>query len=94
MVNTSYSARAYALANKGHDTRALQAYLGVRNIQLTVRYTEFAPAIFAQAVGNVGGEMGLSDTFQGPSAELENHRNGVTTRFLLELTRTGRGLRI
>jgi len=24
----------YALANKGHDTRALQAYLGHRNIQL------------------------------------------------------------
>jgi integrase len=32
----------YALANKGHDTRALQAYLGHRNIQHTVRYTELA----------------------------------------------------
>ena len=30
----------FALANKGHDTRALQAYLGHRNIQHTVRYTE------------------------------------------------------
>jgi type 1 fimbriae regulatory protein FimB/type 1 fimbriae regulatory protein FimE len=30
----------YALANAGHDTRALQAYLGHRNIQHTVRYTE------------------------------------------------------
>src|SRR5665213_2811659 len=29
----------YALAAKGHDTRALQAYLGHRNIQHTVRYT-------------------------------------------------------
>jgi integrase len=28
----------YALANKGHDTRALQAYLGHRNIAHTVRY--------------------------------------------------------
>lgn len=28
----------YSLANKGHDTRALQAYLGHRNIQHTVRY--------------------------------------------------------
>ncbi|MFL5240379.1 MAG: tyrosine-type recombinase/integrase [Rhizomicrobium sp.] len=34
----------YALANKGHDTRALQAYLGHRNIQHTVRYTELAPS--------------------------------------------------
>jgi integrase len=30
----------FALANKGHDTSALQAYLGHRNIQHTVRYTE------------------------------------------------------
>lgn len=36
----------YALANKGHDTRALQAYLGHRNIQHTVRYTELAPTRF------------------------------------------------
>lgn len=32
----------YALANKGHDTRALQAYLGHRNIRRTVRYTELS----------------------------------------------------
>jgi site-specific recombinase XerD len=31
-----------ALANAGHDTRALQAYLGHKNIQHTVRYSELA----------------------------------------------------
>ena len=36
----------FALASKGHDTRALQAYLGHRNIQHTVRYTELAPERF------------------------------------------------
>ena len=36
----------YALANKGHDTRALQVYLGHRNIQHTVRYTELSPTRF------------------------------------------------
>src|SRR5262245_21658105 len=36
----------YALANKGHDTRALQAYLGHRNIQHTVRYTKLSPTRF------------------------------------------------
>jgi site-specific recombinase XerD len=36
----------YALANKGRDTRALQAYLGHRNIQHTVRYTELSPTRF------------------------------------------------
>ena len=32
----------YRLANDGHDTRALQHYLGHKNIQHTVRYTELA----------------------------------------------------
>jgi type 1 fimbriae regulatory protein FimB/type 1 fimbriae regulatory protein FimE len=36
----------YKLANEGHDTRALQQYLGHRNIQHTVRYTELAPDRF------------------------------------------------
>jgi type 1 fimbriae regulatory protein FimB/type 1 fimbriae regulatory protein FimE len=36
----------YALANRGHDTRALQAYLGHKSIQHTVRYTELSPTRF------------------------------------------------
>ena len=39
-------ATGYALANKGTDTRTLQAYLGHRSIQSTVRYTELAPNRF------------------------------------------------
>src|ERR1700693_4105906 len=34
------------LANKGHDTRSLQAYLGHKNIQHTVKYTELSPDRF------------------------------------------------
>jgi len=36
----------FKLANDGHDTRALQLWLGHRNIQHTVRYTELSPARF------------------------------------------------
>ena len=36
----------FKLANDGHDTRALQHYLGHKNIQRTVRYTELAPDRF------------------------------------------------
>ena len=36
----------YKLANDGHDTRAIQHYLGHKNIQHTVRYTEQAPNRF------------------------------------------------
>jgi site-specific recombinase XerD len=36
----------FALANAGHDTRALQAWLRHKNIQHTVRYTELAPDRF------------------------------------------------
>ena len=34
------------LANKGQDMRSLQAYLGHKNIQHAVRYTERAPDRF------------------------------------------------
>lgn len=36
----------YKLANDGVDTRALQHYLGHRNIQHTTRYTELSPQRF------------------------------------------------
>ncbi|MFY9769411.1 MAG: tyrosine-type recombinase/integrase [Xanthobacteraceae bacterium] len=36
----------YKLANDGVDTRSLQAYLGHKNIQHTVKYTELAPTRF------------------------------------------------
>ncbi len=36
----------FKLANDGHDTRAVQHYLGHRNIQHTVRYTELAASRF------------------------------------------------
>jgi hypothetical protein len=32
-----------ALANAEHDARSIQAWLGHRNMQHTVRYTELAP---------------------------------------------------
>ena len=37
---------AFALANKGHDTRPVQAYLGHKNIQHAVRYTRLTPDRF------------------------------------------------
>jgi site-specific recombinase XerD len=36
----------FKLANDGHNTRSLQAYLGHKNIQHTVRYTELSPTRF------------------------------------------------
>ena len=36
----------YYRANKNFDTRTVQAYLGHRSIQHTVRYTELAPGRF------------------------------------------------
>lgn len=36
----------YALANRGMDTRSLQAYLGHASISHTVRYTEMSPTRF------------------------------------------------
>jgi type 1 fimbriae regulatory protein FimB/type 1 fimbriae regulatory protein FimE len=39
-------ATGFVLANRGTDTRTLQAYLGHRSVQSTVRYTELAPSRF------------------------------------------------
>jgi integrase len=36
----------FYLASRGHDTRAIQAYLGHKNIQHTVRYTELSSERF------------------------------------------------
>jgi type 1 fimbriae regulatory protein FimB/type 1 fimbriae regulatory protein FimE len=38
----------YKLATVGHDARAIQAYLGHRNIQNTTRYTALAPHRFKE----------------------------------------------
>ena len=39
-------ATGFKLANDGHDTRAIQHYLGHKNIQHTVRYTELTTKRF------------------------------------------------
>jgi site-specific recombinase XerD len=40
----------YALANKGHDTRAIQGWLGHRSITSTAVYTALAPNRTVSAV--------------------------------------------
>ncbi|MES9902819.1 MAG: tyrosine-type recombinase/integrase [Sedimenticola sp.] len=42
----------FKLANDGQDTRAIQHYLGHKNIQHTVRYTELAPGRFKDFWGD------------------------------------------
>ncbi len=39
-------AAGYKVAGDGHDTRSIQGYLGHKNIQHTVRYTELSPTKF------------------------------------------------
>ncbi len=50
-ANMLRHACGYKLANDGHDTRAIQAYLGHRNIQNTTRYTALAPSRFKEFFG-------------------------------------------
>ena len=58
----------YALANKGYDTRGLQAYLAHRYIQHTVRYTELSSERFTGGgkteVANSKPEFGGFGTFR------------------------------
>jgi type 1 fimbriae regulatory protein FimB/type 1 fimbriae regulatory protein FimE len=41
-----HHATGFKLANDGHDTQAIQHYLGPKNIQHTVRYTELSTQRF------------------------------------------------
>jgi site-specific recombinase XerD len=45
------TSKDYALANKGLDTRTLQAYLGHRSINSTTRYAALAPGRFKNIWG-------------------------------------------
>jgi hypothetical protein len=45
----------FKLANDGHDTRAIQAYLGHRSIMSTVRYTALTP-IVSKISGGINNE--------------------------------------
>ena len=47
----------FALANRGVESRSLQAYLGHRNIQNTVRYTNLAPGRFKRIFGRTEREV-------------------------------------
>jgi hypothetical protein len=70
------------LANDGHDTRAIQAYLGHRNIQNTTRYTALAPHRFKEFFEiNLPGppRTGPSDAFErsGPGVERDSHTESL-----------------
>ena len=45
-MQSTHGRSTYALANKGHDTRAIQRWLGRRSITSTAVYTALAPNRF------------------------------------------------
>jgi Phage integrase family/ABC transporter substrate binding protein len=62
----------YALANAGHDTRALQAWLGHKNIQHTVRYT--LVSAFLRGLGETGFVEGRNVAIEFRWAHNNNER--------------------
>ena len=53
-------------ANQGHDTRSAQAWLGHKNIQHTVRYTELAPTASRTSGGESGFNRGERENLHAP----------------------------
>jgi hypothetical protein len=73
----------YALANAGHDTRAIQDWLGHRSIQHTVRYTELAPTRFKDFWRVRGPPLPLAahrDSAQKKGARSSQTRSTVSCR--------------
>ena len=55
----------FKLANDGRDTRAIQSYLGHKNIQHTVRYTELAPGRFQGILEGLKGGVSVTPALSG-----------------------------
>jgi hypothetical protein len=63
--------------NNGHDTRAIQAFLGHRNIQNTTRYTALAPQRFKAFFSGLNEPLTICPE--------HSHREFSKARFLGEL---------
>ena len=57
----------YALANQGHDTRAIQDWLGHRAIQHTARYTELSQERFKEFLAHLMRAMRARDYHRAAS---------------------------
>jgi hypothetical protein len=81
------------VANAGHDTRSIQAYLGHRNIQKGTRYTALAPNR-AGLKSRLGDRLGTRRNilassygkiartichYRSPWQHLPNAKNGIST---------------
>jgi integrase len=62
----------FKLANDGHDTRAIQAYLGHRSIMSTVRYTALTPN-GSKTSGKINFKRLVSNDDGRPLCQLRGH---------------------
>jgi Phage integrase family len=69
----------YALANKGHDTRAIQGWLGNRSITSTAVYTALAPNRFKDFHAGWGQRKGQSLISHARAVEALSNYGSRTT---------------
>ena len=83
----------FKLANDGHNTRALQHYLGHKNVQHTVRYPEMAPDRFKDfwrpGLGRLAGSL-LPLAINHPGIASGARRGVGTYRAAVSRCRRGR----
>jgi integrase len=76
----------FKLANDGHDTRALQHYLGHKNIQHTVRYTELSarplPGLLERLMASTRGVHGEACRRDTGGRRSMRHRAALTYRHI------------
>ena len=65
-MESKMESTGYKLANDGQDTRAIQQYLGHRNIQHTTRYTDLAPNRFKDFGGTDSEPVGPNGGSKNP----------------------------
>jgi len=68
----------YAPANAGHDTRALQSYLGHKNIQHTVRSTERSRTVGDRVIMAAPQNIQTDSRFSEEGRKRGERREGTT----------------
>jgi hypothetical protein len=81
----------FALANKGHDTCSLQAYLRHKNIQHTIGYTELATNPVQRLLALTGGAMSDLHGFALFDCEPRRSRIRIVPNIAEELLRPSCG---
>jgi hypothetical protein len=80
-MKVQWQVSGFKLTNDGQDTRAVQHYVGHKNIQHTVRYTELSPQRFREFWKDLGPVTRTRQRSRNLSIKAMHSRRGTPCDF-------------